>query len=299
MMRVLVATDGSEGARSAAEWLTTLPLPATTDVRVVAVTLLPPHVVEIPSRRDLDTELLEEARRIAADTEGIVRRRWPATEARAIEGDPRDAIPRIADEWPADLVVVGARGLGAVGRLVLGSVSTAVVHAADCPVLVVKQRRRALRKLVIAVDGSADSLDAVRFVASLPLDPMVVVRLVAVVERPYVPRSAPGIVVSAINAAVADIVAERRGEVERVLAGVEKELDGKVGAVERVLAVGRPADEILAEANDPDVDLVVVGARGLGAVKRLVLGSVSERVLRDAECAVLVVKGGGITRAGT
>lgn len=56
--------------------------------------------------------------------------------------------------------------------------------------------------------------------------------------------------------------------------------------------MGRPADEILAATSEKDVDLVVVGARGLGLVKRLLLGSVSERVLHEAECSVLVVKGG-------
>jgi nucleotide-binding universal stress UspA family protein len=54
---------------------------------------------------------------------------------------------------------------------------------------------------------------------------------------------------------------------------------------------GRPAAEVLAAAEEPGVDLVVLGARGLGTIGRLLLGSVSERVLQHAPCPVLIVKG--------
>jgi nucleotide-binding universal stress UspA family protein len=62
--------------------------------------------------------------------------------------------------------------------------------------------------------------------------------------------------------------------------------------VTRSTPTGYPADEIIATAGDFDTDLVVVGARGLGGMARLLLGSVSERVLRHARCPVLIVKEG-------
>lgn len=290
-MRVLLATDGSTGARTATEWLTVFPLPPAAEVLVLAVAALP-LVIGVPPRGDFEQALVDGARRAAEDARDVLRRRWPGTTTRVVEGDPREAIPRIAEEWAADLVVVGARGLSAVRRFFLGSVSSAVVREARCPVLVVKEHARAPRTAVIAIDGSPDSAAAARFVAALPLDPALTVRLLGVIERPYAPRTAPATVAPAIRAAIDDIVAERRRELDGALKTLGTEFEGAVAAVERALLVGRPADEILAATSDKDVDLVVVGARGLGLVKRLLLGSVSERVLHEAECSVLVVKGG-------
>jgi nucleotide-binding universal stress UspA family protein len=60
--------------------------------------------------------------------------------------------------------------------------------------------------------------------------------------------------------------------------------------VERQIVVGHPVDEIVGAAARPGIDLVVVGARGLGAAQRILLGSVSEDVLRHVDRTVLVVK---------
>ncbi|HTO12208.1 MAG TPA: universal stress protein, partial [Candidatus Binatia bacterium] len=65
----------------------------------------------------------------------------------------------------------------------------------------------------------------------------------------------------------------------------------RASRVERTVTVGYPPDEIVRAAAAAEVDLVVVGARGLGALKRLLLGSVSEGVLRNAERSVLIVRG--------
>jgi nucleotide-binding universal stress UspA family protein len=91
-------------------------------------------------------------------------------------------------------------------------------------------------------------------------------------------------------AAFEEDVRVRQEELRGVLAGLEANLHGKGPAVESAVVIGSPSQEILTAANEPGVDLVVVGARGLGPIKRLVLGSVSERVVHHAPCAVLVVK---------
>jgi nucleotide-binding universal stress UspA family protein len=93
-----------------------------------------------------------------------------------------------------------------------------------------------------------------------------------------------------MGAAVDAMVLERRSRLEGVLSRVASRFKERVASLESSAIVGRPAEEIVAAAREPGVDLVVMGARGLGPVRRLALGSVSDRVLRRADCPVLIVK---------
>lgn len=288
-MRVLYATDGSADARAAGEWLSRFPLPASSEIVVVAVVTLPHSALDIPTVRAYYDGLRGVAAAVAEKARAGLGRRWPAS-ARVVEGEPREEIPRLAEEWNADLVVVGARGLGAVKGWLLGSVSTAVVHQAPCPVLVVKGRPAGLRKAVIAVDGSPDSMRAARFFAALPLDPALVIRLVAVAEPPRMPVADPDLFAVPVPAALEDLTAGWRTRLEGALSDLEKDLRPMMVSIEQSCILGSPADEIISAASEPQVDLVVVGARGHGTLMRLVLGSVSERVLHHAPCSVLVVK---------
>jgi nucleotide-binding universal stress UspA family protein len=289
-MRVMLATDGSAHARSATEWLKNAPLPISTEVLVVAVAESPLMSADLRPGL-IERAAIDRARHVADEARRDLEDRWPATETRVVQGDPRDEIPALADEWAADLVAVGARGLGMVKRLALGSVSTAVVHAVHCPVLVVKGRHAgALDTILVAVDGSPHSLAAVRFIGTLAVLPRV--RLLTVVEPPYVPRTAPGIVLPMLRQAASALLAEREAEQRRMLAEIATQLGRPATSVATSVIVGRPTEEIVNAASEPGVGLVVVGARGFGAIKRVLLGSVSEHVLHEADCPVLVVKQG-------
>ena len=291
-MRVMLAIDGSNDARTATEWLATLPLPADTAVMVLSVANFPPPVTwSLGSTEAWGHTVTDAARRVAADAVERLAVRWAATEFRVPTGDPRTVIPEQADEWDADLLVIGSRGLGAVTGFMLGSVSNAVVHAARCPVVVVKGGLRPLRRVLVAVDGSADARTAARFAAHLALPPSVTLRLLGVVEPPEYPLVAPELGTPTLFEAIDEIVAARRHALEEELVTLAPELAVRA-PVEPVIAEGRPAAEILRAARNGAADLIVVGARGLGPVKRLLLGSVSERVLHESDCPVLVVKGG-------
>jgi len=140
------------------------------------------------------------------------------------------------------------------------------------------------------MDGSDDSFQAVRFFLSLPLTRTTKVRLLSVVEPIRYPTSAPHMLRGQLVRMLKELESERRGQLEKVLDKAAAHFDSKITRVTRSTRTGDPASEVVATAIGYDTDLVVVGARGLGGMARLLLGSVSEKVLRDAKCPVLIVK---------
>jgi nucleotide-binding universal stress UspA family protein len=286
-MRIIVATDGSPDAMAAIEWTRLLPLPA--DSRFLVVSAVPPPV--LPSLPDWETETRHALVRAAqAVVDDAVRRLGKTGEARLVEGDPREAIITTAMDWDADLVVMGARGLSAVKEIFLGSVSLGVARHAPCPVLVCKGTPRSVRTLTVAHDGSPGAGAALRFVAALPLSPAMRLRVVGIAQAIHYPATAPDLVEPTLRAVIAQAEDERRRSLKGTLAPELARLPGRV-PVELVVSVGIPARAIVEDADAAETDLLVVGARGLGAMKRLALGSVSESVLRHAGCPVLVVRG--------
>jgi nucleotide-binding universal stress UspA family protein len=284
-MRVVLATDGSSDAKAAVAWLRALPLPPDREVMVITVVsrMYVPLDPDLIGR--LDAALVAEARRLADDTAAEVLTGRSAT-GRVAQGDPRDEIIDAAKGWGADLIVMGARGLGAVKEFFLGSVSHGVARHAPCPVLVCHGAPRPVRTITVGIDGSAHAQRAVAWLAALPLAPTTRLRLVAVAEPQHYPASAP----APVRETLRTVESQRRAMLEAGLRPAIALLDGRVDGIESRVVTGAPADMILREADREDSDLIVVGARGVGPVERLLLGSVSESVVRHARCPVLVVR---------
>ena len=288
-MRILLATDGSADATEAAAFLAELPLPKTSRVRILSVGERRAARADLPAAQAYYDALTAERRRLVEETRASLS--IPAAiDTRVLEGLPRDEIVLEAREWGADLVVVGARGLGAFDALLLGSVSLGVARDVECPVLVVKGSSRGLKRIVVGIDGSDESIHAARFAADLPVDGRHHVELVGVVEPVHFPSTAPSFVRAHIQAAIHDIKEERRVALTKAMDQIVPLFEAHGVSVTRKLPEGHPAEILTAAASEPGTGLVVMGARGVGGVKRLLLGSVSENVLRAAPCAVLIVK---------
>jgi nucleotide-binding universal stress UspA family protein len=182
----------------------------------------------------------------------------------------------------ADTVVVGRRGLGNAASAVLGSVSNRLAIEARCPVVVVGESELPTTgPIVVGVDGSEFGTHALRYAISEAAVRQSSVRAVTaytVLHDAF--RTDPELTARMR----AEVTAEAEETITRALGEVQP--PESVG-VDRVAVEGRPAEAILAHAED--AQLVVVGTHGKGLVRRVLLGSVSRQVLNDSERPVAVV----------
>ena len=284
---VLVATDGSPTARAAVEAAVAFPWPRGSSGHGVIARGTPVLTEASPAVWEA---LLQVARAEARRTQSRLRRRWPGAEVTVTAAPPVAGILAEARKLRARAIVVGSRGLGAIGRLFLGSVGRAVVREARSSVLIVRGTARAPRRLLIGVDGSPHARQAVAFVAALPPPRGGQARLLSVVEPIRLPST--GLLPSKMRAVVAgeaaEIEQERLRAARRQLAAAEARLTRAGWRVRVEVRTGRPLDELLAAAHGADA--LVLGARGVGAMERLLLGSVAEGAVARAPVPVLVVR---------
>lgn len=263
-----------------------------------------PPGVSLDSTGPDDPQLIERARQAVADVVFNEAKSRLPTELQAkfekIVGmqSPALEVVAAAAAWNAELIVVGARGLGPIRRLLVGSVSRAVVHQSTVPVLVVRPHQHAERP----------------FKALLAAETAVGGEKIAQVLRQFTwPAGSLGSVVSVAEPMFAGEMPKwladqaRSPETEAMsqvwVVGHESELKDKLDEMTRLcqqlpepfqatsplVVEGYPAEKILEAAAKEEADLVALGARDIGAVSRLLLGSTSEAVLSQATCSVLVV----------
>jgi len=142
MNRILIATDGSDGAWAAVEEGVGLASEVGADVTFVTVR---PRISALLGDRLYQhrlTEQLAQARSALDRAEAAARRAGVDYDSDILEGDPVARIAQAACGWRADLVVVGSRGHGAVAGTVMGSVSRALLNRSSAPLMVVRTARR-------------------------------------------------------------------------------------------------------------------------------------------------------------
>jgi nucleotide-binding universal stress UspA family protein len=149
-MRILLAVDGSVYSDAAVEEIIRRPWPPESEVKVITAVELPIMVgtvgIEPWAASPEYFEQMDKAIRGAA--EDVIKRATSKLNSidgktlkistEIIQGSPRQVIVDEAEKWSADLIVMGSRGLGAWNRLLLGSVSSGVVHHAKCSVEIVR-----------------------------------------------------------------------------------------------------------------------------------------------------------------
>lgn len=198
---------------------------------------------------------------------------------------------QLAEEREAAAIIVGSSDRGAVGRVVPGSTASRLLAGAPCAVAVAARGHAETgeqpRRIAVAYDGSPEARAALETAATLASAWEAKVSLLCAVERinpTVLPAGA-----TVLNAA--DLEERERGRAEKLL---EEGLVSLVPEIagERHLLHGSPV-HVIPEASE-DFDLLVLGSRGYGPLRRTLLGSASRGIVDRARCSVLAVTRGGV-----
>lgn len=298
-MKILFAADGSMYSEMAVNMLQALELRPQTEITVT--TVVPEHTFlgGLTLQRLRGKAVKEQIRK--AHEEGALqmlhgfvetlREIGLEVETVVAWGSPAEQILELARDTRADLIVIGAKGLDNSPRFPLGSVAQKVMKYADTSVLLAREKRKGIRRVLLATDGSKHSDAAARFLLDLPLPKKSKVFLVTSLESHVAALlKMPTLDLETNWKILLELQAAEEQAAKKLTAKTEGLFRGKNYYTETMVLRGEPAHEILMAAKTLNPDLVVVGAKGLTGIETFLLGSVAQRVARFSRYSVLIVR---------
>jgi nucleotide-binding universal stress UspA family protein len=202
---------------------------------------------------------------------------------------PARALQRAAEDDGAPLIVVGSTHRGRAGRVMPGSTADRLLHGAPCAVAVVPYDFRlkdeaAITAIGVGYDGSGESRAAIDVALDVARRLGASLKVVRVFDAAQLGTpalmSGPGYI-----AMHEELEKEARDDLGRVCGGLPEDVD-----VEAVFVAGSPARELAEQSQT--LDLLVLGSRGYGPLRSVLLGGVSHVVVRKAGCPVVVLPRG-------
>ena len=285
---ILLADDGSEHSQAAIQLLCSLPLPPDTVINAVSVFT------------PLQTSDHERLQKSLEHAQACLYKQGLKVNTELVLGYPAEKLINFAEESNPDLIVLGAKGLRSTLGILLGGVAQQVVEYANWPVLVVRAPYRPIRRVLLAVDGSLNSQHAVEYLASFPLPDESNLQVMHVLPPPPHPESmiatwppAPELIQPPYSLSpeeIDNILAEEDKKGKVLLEQVIQTLRSYQRSASAVLHRGDAATEIMQYVREQQIDLIVIGSRGLSPVRGWLLGSVSRKLIHYSGCSVLVVK---------
>jgi nucleotide-binding universal stress UspA family protein len=290
--RLLLATDFSEWARRAEDYACSLASSWRAHLTVMTVLEFPPGLnPDYPVNHQYLTDRTREASEQLADLKKRASQRGIVAATRIATGLPSEEVIAAAQAGESDLIVLGTRGKTGLAHVLLGSTAERVIRTAPCPVLAVHMSPDEvpveptgikLEHILVPIDFSDCSLDALEYAALVAKQAKASIRLVHVLE----PLSY-GLDFTISHAE------ERKNKRERLSKRLE-ELSAALSSggltVTSHLRGGLPSDSILDDARALPSDLIVMGTHGRRGLSHVLGGSVTEAVLRRARCPVLTVR---------
>ena len=287
-MRVLLAVDGSEHSNRATEAVRSL-------ASVSSLTIL--HVIDQPRltypmigpeiAKDLamtvEQAMRAEGKQVLTRTLSRLSTHATAVEKRLEEGMPAEMICSVAKEVQADLILMGARGVGQIQELVVGSVSHRVLTGAPCPVVIIKSPLAEIKKILLPLQEIEDVRRVKRLLANHPFPAQVTITVFTVVP---IPRSIFRAGVSAPESKMQQALESAETFIDKTV----DELKTTSYAVTGLVGMGAPAATILEQETETKPDLIMMGIHHPPAISQVVLGSVSHTVLHRSTCPILLFR---------
>lgn len=276
--KILVAYDGSASARNALSCACELSRKDKSWIKVLAVLPVYDGDLELIGVKNIKETITGPGRKLLAEAQEIADSEDAHILTDMEQGEPYKKIVDVADEENCDLIVMGRKGLNPLERELMGSVTARVIGYTTKNVLVVPENTKlAWGNILLATDGSEYSESAV----SLALD----------LAKQH---SAKLTAVSAVYtndeffALAPDTVTELVQQARSILEPIVQRATQKGIAINMFVKEGEPYQAITSLASDVAADIIVMGSCGRKGFNRLLMGSVTERVIGYAECPIMI-----------
>ncbi len=291
MLKILLPTDGSKDALEAAKFLSRLPHGEPFELSVVTV-IAHPELHPADTSGSWPSEYWDQLNRSAQETLDQITPMFEGADVtltqKILVGHAAHQIVKEAGDSDADLIVLGAKGHTAIGRILLGSVSDDVATHAACSVLVVRAGSEHSEGkpycVTIGYDGSQRSEAALHQFSQFNWGPTTRANVLTVV--PIVRFFGKDVLPETLlrRTEQHEIAAQATAQATQRIAPSGADVGSAVIEMEHV------GEAIVSFANERGSDLVVVGDTGLSGISRMLLGSVSRYVLRHADCSVWIAR---------
>jgi len=287
-MKIICAVDGSSCSRHAIQSLAHLAPPE--ELVLVHALNLPDfnYAMITPDLRaevqtDMEATLRKEGEGILTQAKEQLPSDFSHVQQIHQNGHPVNVILESARSARSHLIILGARGLGQVKELVMGSTSHRVLMHAPCSTMIIKAPVPRLKKILLPIEGEEDIHIVLQFLALQPFRDAVDIDVIAVWPQPQLAWPVTLGQSKLLELQAIEEAQDRMKSVTDKLTRMNYSAEAKVG-------MGDPAFAILEQAKASQADIILMGTHGRGGLARFLMGSVSNSVLHQAHCPVLIVR---------
>jgi len=285
-MKIICAVDGSSCSTHAVQALAHLAPPE--ELVLVHALNLPDfnYAMVTPDLRaevqaDMEASLRKEGEGILSQAKEQLPADFSHVQQIHQVGHPVNIILESARSAKSHLIILGARGLGPLKELVVGSTSHRVLMHAPCSTMIIQAPVTRLRKILLAVEGEEDANIALQFLALQPFREAVNIDVFTVWAQPQLAWPTTVRQSELLEKQAIEEAQDRMTSVTDRLTHMNYSCQTKIG-------MGDPAFAILEQASQADI--ILMGTHGRGGFSRFLIGSVSNSVIHQAQCPVLIIR---------